>query len=243
MSVARLLSVTAGLDAPRIFERSVKLGPGGLSEDRGLVSMDCRALYPAPRTTLTEICTALGCPDPAPLLDHLAAAQAVHFGADGEIGKCYLEFPPDSAPLPDLVFLALKWQGDAVGLSHYKSLARQSHAEKAAMIDTLVIDHVVRAVARRCLDLARDGDPDGTAVVLHVTDPDSRRASIDISVADARRSLAEAASFLEPLFSAFDLDGAAFLQTHGAARFGHLAVGMDRHGGPFATIYFGAQAL
>ncbi|MEJ8562133.1 hypothetical protein QTO30_13480 [Yoonia sp. GPGPB17] len=243
MSVSDLLSVTAELDAPRIFERSIKLSDGHLAEDRGLVSMDKRALYPGPRNTLIEVCAALGCPDSSALHPHLKQASAVHFGADGDIGKCYLEFPPDAAPMPHLVFLAIKWRGDDVRLNHYTGIAHKPHSDKKALVDSLIPDGPVQTTTHACLSLARDGDPDNEAVVLHVTEAGSARASIDISVADAQRSISDAATLLNPLFDAFGLDGKAFFKTSGAARFGHIAAGSDRKGAPFATLYYGAKEL
>jgi hypothetical protein len=243
MGVARLLAVTATLDAPRIFEESVKLSQGVLSEDRGLVSMDRRALYPGPRTTLAEVCATLGCDDCSALVPNLAAAHSVHFGADDGIGKCYLEFAPDTAPTPGLVFLALKWAGLDRRLNHYTSVTHHSHAAKGALLDALVPAGPVRDAMHASLDLARDGDPDGVAVVLHVTETGTSRASVDISVADARLTLGDVASVIAPVFAGFGVDPAPFLDAHGTAQFGHIAAGMDSKGAAFATLYFGARQL
>lgn len=243
MSVSRLLAVTAALGVPRIFERSVKLRAGHIATDRGLISMDKRALYPGPRGTLAETCAALGCPDSAPLDPYLRQAQSVHFGADGDIGKCYLEFAPDQAPTPDLVFLALKWRGSDVRLNHYTSVADQPHCAKQRLIDTLVPAGPVRTATHACLQLARDGDPDSAAVVLHVTDRLSARASVDISVADAKVTLADTAHILGPLFKAFALDPSTFLDAQANDRLGHVAVGEDGAGAGFATLYHGARLI
>jgi len=240
MSVARLLSVTEGLDAPRIFERSIKLHDGHVATDRGLVSLDKRALYPGPRTTLANTCTALGCPDTSALEPHLSRAHSVHFGADGDIGKCYLEFTPDTAPLPHLVFLAIKWRGDDLRVNHYTSITHQPHADKQTLIDTALPEGPVRNTMHTCLTLARDGDPDDEAVVLHVTEVDTARASIDISVADANQTLADTRPLLAPLFTTFDIDADTHLTDD---RFGHIAAGTDRAGLPFATLYYGATQL
>ncbi|WP_439156323.1 hypothetical protein [Yoonia sp.] len=243
MTVSRLLAVTAELGAPRIFERSVKLSAGRVAADRGLISMDKRALYPGPRGTLAETCAALGCPDSGALDPYLRQAQSVHFGADGDIGKCYLEFAPPQAPLPNLVFLALKWRGSDVRLNHYTSIADQPHREKQRLIDALVPDGPIRAATHACLQLARDGDPDEEAVVLHVTDCRSARVSVDISVADAKVTLAVAAHILGPLFKAFELDPSGFLDAKPNDRLGHVAVGKDGAGAMFAAIYHGARLL
>ena len=243
MSVAHLLSVTEKLDAPRIFERSVKLSNGDVANDRGLVSMDKRALYPGPRGTLAETCAALGCPDSSALDPHLKQAHSVHFGADGGIGKCYLEFDPRLAPLPNLVFLALKWRGSDVRVNHYTNIAHHAHSDKVMLVDTWVPAGPVRAAMQSCLSLGRAGDPDDEAVVLLVTEVGSARTSVDISVADAGITLSEIAPTINPVFDAFDLNGAEFLRASGADRFGHIAAGTSRAGAPFATLYYGATQL
>jgi hypothetical protein len=142
-----------------------------------------------------------------------------------------------------LVFLAMKWRGDDLRCNHYTTIANQPHPHKEELINTRVPAGSVRAAAQACLTIARDGDPDAEAVVLHVTEIGSARESVDISVADAGLTLSDAAPILGPVFDAFDVNGAAFMDAAGSARFGHIAVGTDRSGAPFATLYFGAEQL
>ena len=242
MGVARLLSVTKTLEAPRIFERSVKLTKHGLSSDRGLVSLDKSAIYPGPKATLRAICTDLGCPDTAPLEPHLSAASAIHFGADEDIGKCYLEFAPQNAPEADLVFLALKWREGAQRLNRYHSISARPHARKHDLMRTLVPDPVVGDVMAQALDLARSGDPDGEAVVLHVTEDGSTRASVDVSVADAKVSIGDV-KILGALQAFTGCGLRALLDQMAHDRFGHIAAGVGPDGGTFVTLYYGAKAL
>ncbi|PUB17060.1 hypothetical protein DFP92_10270 [Yoonia sediminilitoris] len=241
MGVAALLKVTGQLDAPRMFERSAKLSPGQLHDDRGLVSMDKRALYPGPLTTLTDTCAALGISQIEKLAPHIKAARSVHFGSDGPIAKCYLEFAPDAAPAAGVVFLALKMKADAARLNTYK-LMPQAEAEQWVKLRLGEIS-AVGGVAMQTLSLAQKHDPDGQAVVLHVTEEGTDRESIDISVADAAVSLADVSGLLAPVFAHFDVDAADFMTTHGALQFGHLAIGSDQLGEGFATIYYGARPI
>ena len=243
MGVARLLSVTETLKAPRIFERSVKLTSGAISTDRGLVSMDKRALYPGPKTTLRETCTALGCSDTTALEPYLSAATAIHFGADEDIGKCYLEFASHNAPEADLVFLALKWKGQTRRINRYSAFTKRPHSEKHDLVRKLVPEPAIATVMLACLDLAREGDPDGEAVVLHVTEEGTNRSSVDVSVADARASLADVAQLLSPLWADKASGLRDILDGNQAARFGHIAAGTDRKGATFVTIYYGAAPL
>lgn len=240
MGVAALLDVTSRLDARRMFERSVKLSMAGMQDDRGLVSMDKRALYPGPVTTLTETCAALGMSDIQELTPHLKEARSVHFGSDGDISKCYLEFAGDATPSAGLIFLALKCKGSSTSLNKYR-LMRQTDAE------TWLISHMgdtpIGAAALQVIGLAQRHDPDNEAVVLHVSEDGTDRESIDISVADAALSLNNAVDLLAPVFDHFYLDMKTFLDREGARQFGHLAVGNDQQGQGFVTIYFGAQPI
>ena len=243
MGVARLLAATAALDAPRVFEKSVKIDRRGISTDRGLVSMDRRAIYPGPKAQLQAICADLGAPDCTVLFPYLSSASAIHFGADGEIGKCYLEFAPADAPEADLVFLALKWHGDDQRLNRYSSVSDLSHTSKRNMIRDLLHDPTVADVMGKCLDLAQDGDPDGNAVVLRVTEEGSTRVSLDISVADAKQTLGDAARLLAPLAAFQGCGLRPWLDENRSARFGHIAAGLDARGEVFVTLYYGAEQL
>lgn len=241
MGVDDLLEVTGRLDISRMFEESVKISARGMSDDRGLISIDKRALYPGPVGTLTDICNALGIDEVAGLTQHLKAAQSVHFGSDGGISKCYLEFAPDRAPDAGLVFLALKAKSGVARQSRYKTMPQQG--AETWLSDHIGIENSLYAAAMSALTLSQSHDPDGLAVVLHVTEDGTTRESIDISVADAGVSLADSANLLSGVFAQFGLTAAAFLTRHGHRQFGHLAVGHDQSGETFATIYFGARPL
>lgn len=203
-----------------------------------MVTVDKRALYPAPRTTLAEICTDLGCPDSSALDPFLKQAHAIYFAADSDIGKCYLEFTPQTAPLPDLVFMAIKWRGEDVKVSHYTSIAHKPQRAQEKLIDALVPPGPVCDLMHACLPVARDSTPDGEAVVLHVTEEDTPRASVDINMSDAKLTMAQAGPLLSPLYTAYGIK-----PNLTDANFGHLAAGTDREGAPFATFYYGAKMI
>lgn len=98
MSAADLVRLVEALGAPYGLERSVKITPGHLADDRCLISIGRVALGISPADRLHEIGQALKMP---PLLaDELRAAldgaDIVHFGfeaaKDDEIYKIYLEY-------------------------------------------------------------------------------------------------------------------------------------------------------
>ncbi len=242
-AVSRLLSVTEGLAGERIFERSVKFGEGGWTwSDRGLVSVPAAGLD---ADRIRAVARQLGAPADPPLLAHLPRAAAVHFGADGPIGKCYLEFTPATAPEPDLVFLAAKWKGAAMTQDIYHDASALPHPVKVARVKQglgrIATGPVADAVAA-LLEVARDGDPDGEAVLLRVSDGQGGRLSWDIGLADAGRSVEAMRPLLEPLLAALGVSWVWVLTEAGPELLGPVALGRDRKGLPFVTLYHGARA-
>ena len=234
----RLIAATEGLGRPRIFERSVKVGAGGIAADRGLVSVP-----PVDAETLARVCADLGAPqtpDFAMLLPH---ARSVHFGADSEIGKCYLEFAPGTAPESGLVFLAAKWRGNRMALNRYTDISGTAHDAKVALVLAEVPVPDLAPHLAALLDHARAGDPDDEAVVLKVSEEGSARLSFDISVADAGWSVARSRPLIDPLIGAIGQEWCSLPQTAIPDLLGHVAVGQDAAGAPFVTLYHGAREI
>lgn len=220
------------------MERSLKIRSNGLCADRALVSLLCA---PPDADRLARIAASLGAPDLDPLRPHVEQAQAVHFGVDGRIGKCYLEFAPDKAPEGNLLFLALKWDKTATELHFYRNITHLPHAEKAHSMAR----HLPAALAKAAgalLNQAREGDPDGEAVVLRVEDRASARLSFDLSLADAGLSVRAAGPLITPTLAALGRDWADLPAATHDALLGHVALGADRAGAPFVTLYYGACA-
>lgn len=232
--------LTGALRGPCIVERSAKITPGALQTDRRLFSFPRRALYPGPRRRLAALVERLGLADPSPVLDALPGAQAVHFGADGPIRKCYLEYAPDTAPQPGLLFLAVKWRDGAVRVDHYFDRSPLTQAAKHALLAQAVPSGPARTCGAEMLALARAGDPDGTAVVLEVVGHGDARRSVDISVADAARTLGALDGTLAPVMGIAGEAGEAFLRAQAGAVLGHFAAGCGPDGTAFATLYYGA---
>lgn len=241
MTVDTLRAIlTETLRGPCVEERSAKITPGALQTDRGLFSFPRRALYPGPRRRLASLLDRLGLADASPLMSALPGAGALHFGADGRIFKCYLEYPPEARPEPGLVFLAVKWRGQTMRTDHYFDRSQMTHAAKHALLAEAVPTGPARAVGAEMLDLARNGDPGGRAVVLEVVGAEDARRSIDISVADAARPIGALASTLAPVLGVAGEAGQGFLRAQAGAFLGHYAAGRGPDGTAFATLYYGA---
>lgn len=189
---------------------------------------DRRLLLTFPRAAL------LAPDDPAPLAalvggilpdvmaDHWNRADVVHLGLDGDeaggaVRKLYLEFPPDAAPEPNLAYLALKCGGGRQAMHRYD---RVTGAE--ALLAALDLPP---ALAEPAASLAhRSGD------LLRVGEPGSQRLSLDIGLADVASPdllpvVARMVAAINPAAPA----------PHDVPS--HVALGRDRLGGLFVTLY------
>ncbi|MXU66704.1 hypothetical protein [Oceanomicrobium pacificus] len=232
----------AGLDGPFMVEQSVKLAHDRIETDRCLVSYPRRAFYPGPRSTLSDILAALDAPpETAALLDLQTDAVQIHFGKDGAVRKCYLEFARDRAPEPDLIFLAMKWRAGAVRTDRYFGRAGWSRERQVALISDLTLDPSMSRAARTALALSADGDPDGQAILLDIRGQGNARRSVDISIVDAGLPVSALTDLLAPVWQGFGADWSAFSAENGDRQATHIAFGRAGDGAPFHTLYFGAR--
>lgn len=209
------------LARPPLVALSRKLSALHRSEDRPLFTFR-RSDITAPdaRGALAAV---LGHPLPPAIADLWDSAQSIHLGLDGADGprgpvrKLYLEFPPDAAPQDGLVYLAVK-VGDDAALHHYERVA-----DPAPLIASLFPQGALRDAAQ----LLAAASP----MVLKVHDPASRRLSVDINLADVSPATALQTALDDILHA---IDPAAPRARHWPS---HVALGHDRDGTPFATVY------
>ncbi len=201
--------------------RSRKLSAAGASDRRVLLTFPRAALLapddPAPLLAL------VGGELPAPMAAHWATAEVLHLGLDeaetgGAVRKLYLEFAPDAAPEPDLAYLALKCGGGRQALHRYDRVA-EAGPVLAALDLPPALAEPTEWLARRSGDL------------LRVAEPGSARLSLDIGLADLDGAddvlpvVAHLAAAIRP-----DAPAPQALPSH-------VALGRDRHGGVFVTLY------
>jgi tryptophan 7-halogenase len=264
MSAADLMNLVRGLAAPFGLERSVKIVPGALLEDRFLVSLHRSAFGAAPADRLAQMCGALGVPPD--FAGAIAAAQAdadiIHFGYEDGPGpaifKVYLEYASaarqaraQNAPDPVLVHLAYKWMPEVPGpgtVTRYSWMPCDSEAAITERIERLApAGEAPRA--RRCgLDVVSRAcrrTPAGNLFLMAVEEPGNPRQSYDINVYQADlhvRDIADLVGSLARDFAVRQPQIDALLARSGALALGHLAGGRGRDGAEFVTVYYGVEA-
>lgn len=246
----RLMDALSGIEGPLLFESSVKAIGGTLLTGRFLVSFPRAALGPGPSGRLRRICEQLGAgPDAIAVLDPLQSkAVSVHFGyepeTDGPLFKCYLEFPPEARPSPDLVFVAVKWSPPdgyehTHVVTHYRSRDALDPEARLQLVDSVLVPGRVQDVMHELLSLKVSGSG---LRLLEVDEPGAPRRSLDLNVAEADRSLRDLSDTLVAALGDTP-EAVEYLGSHADDRMGHLSAGVARDGRPFATLYHGARRL
>jgi hypothetical protein len=199
---------------------SRKISAQGVSDRRVLLTFPRAALLapddPAPLVAL------VGGALPATMLDHWTRADVIHLGLDGDeaegaVRKLYLEFPPDAAPEPNLAYLALKCSGGRQAMHRYDRVAEAG--------PLLAVLDLPPALAEPAAWLARlSGD------LLRVAEPGSARLSLDIGLSDV--TTGDILPVVARMVAAINPALPAPLETPS-----HVALGRDRRGGLFVTLY------
>ena len=260
MPAAKLIRLVEALGASYGLERSVKIMPGRVADDRCLISVGRGALGQAPLDTLLRIGQELGMPADvaAALPAALDRADVVHFGYEAgdlhETYKMYFEYASDaraammaSNPVPVLVHLAYKWASahpDGV-ITRYKWLPCRKRADVDAKLRELVpIGQAPRALAC-ALDLLSKAGPSaeaGELLLMEVEDVGNPRRSCDLNVYDAGLRLSDIADLLNAALRDFQVPTAESIFAVSAAKaLGHLSAGVGKNGEEFVTIYFGVE--
>ena len=262
MTAPDLIGLVAALRAPYGLERSFKIMPRALIEDRFLISLHRSALGGAER--LQQIAHAVGVPEAfdGAIAAALADADIVHFGYEGGEGhpiyKIYLEYASQvrraqaqNAADPLLVYLAYKWvpqSPERRTITRYTWLPCRTGAAIAERLQKLVpAAQAPRALACGLDLLSRaSGRTDARKLFLmEVAEADNQRRSYDLNVYRADLHLGDIADLLEPLAAEFAVPQPsirALLERCGALELGHLSGGLGRDGREFVTVYYGVEA-
>ncbi len=264
MSAPDLIDLVRRLKAPYGLERSLKIVPGALMEDRFLISLHRSALGEAAVDTLLQMGGALGAP--ADFAAAIAAAQAdadiIHFGYEGgqqqPIYKIYLEYASrvrraqaQNAPDPVLLHLAYKWMPDVPGqrtVTRYTWIPCRSRAALAERLATIVPAEEAPRALRCALELLSRSTArtdSRNLALLEVAEPDNPRRSYDLNVYRAQlhlHDIADLVASVAPDFAVPQPQVLALLDRSGALDLGHLSGGLGRDGREFVTIYYGVEA-
>jgi tryptophan halogenase len=255
-----LIALVDELGAPYGFERSVKIAPRQLLDDRCLISVHRSALGEQPLDRLTEICKAMAVPAAfaAEFPAALDGAEIVHFGHEGgasaAVRKVYFEYAATArramqAGDPVLVHLAYKWMPqhpDHAAVTHYRWLPCRGRQDIDARLRALLADAPRALRSALCLT-SRVTPPTGPAPVMmmEVEEAGNPRRSCDLNVYDAALRLAEISDLIEATAADFAIPQsrvrAVFAHTADVA-LGHLSAGIGRDGQEFVTIYYGVEA-
>jgi tryptophan halogenase len=264
MSAANLVRLVEALGAPYGLERSVKITPGSLADDRCLISIGRAALGASPANRLIEIGQTLQMPSVFAdgLRVALDGADIVHFGFeavdDDVIYKIYLEYASQvrqamaaGSRAPRLVHLAYKWsakRADSHNVSRYTWLPCGSRADIDAKLRDLVPE-TEAADARRCVlellsRIARFADS-GELLLMEVEEPGNPRRSCDLNVYDAGLRMEEIADLVAATLRDFAVPQARAQALFGRIAdraLGHISAGLGRDGKEFVTFYFGVES-
>lgn len=202
-----------------LVARSRKISGQGVSTGRFLLTFPRAALVRPDPQALGDL---IGASLPDSLTRHWQGAEILHLGFDdadttgGSVGKLYLEFSPETTPEQGLVYLALK-AGTRTSLHRYVLLDDPT----SALADL--------ALSPDLQDFIRGLTP--TCPILRVSEAGSARLSLDIGLMDCPHDpvllgrLGRIVAALNP---------AADAPTSWPS---HLAIGRDRNGLPFVTLY------
>jgi hypothetical protein len=269
MTAPDLVGMVRGLGAPFGVERSFKLVPGALLEDRYLISLHRSALGADAAGRLAEMARALGAADTVKdaVLEAFADADIVHVGYEDaghhSIYKIYLEFASrvrraqaQNAPDPVLVYLAYKWAADFPdrnALTRYTCTrytwlpCRTGAAITERLRSLLVPGEAACALSCGLALVARAGRLTEARhlFLMMVEEPDNPRRSYDLNVYRADMKLADIADLVKDVASDLGVPqrlAGAVLERCGALDLGHLSGGRGRDGREFVTVYYGVEA-
>jgi tryptophan halogenase len=255
-----LIALVDQLDAPYGLERSVKIAPRQLLDDRCLMSIHRSALGERPADRLAEICRAMAIPAgfAAELAAALDGADIVHFGHEGgasaTVRKIYFEYAARTrramqAGDPVLVHLAYKWtlqRPDHVAVTRYSWVPCRSRQDIEARLRALLAEapRALRSALRLVSRVARPTGA-GPVMMMEVEEAGNPRRSCDLNVYDAELRLAEISDLIAATLEDFAVPESrvrAVFDRAADVALGHLSAGTGRDGQEFVTIYYGIEA-
>jgi hypothetical protein len=263
MPATKLIRLVETLGAPYGLERSVKILPGALADDRYLLSVACAALGKSPADRLIQIGRELHMPqsfaDVLPV--SLRRADVVHFGYEAgshEVYKIYLEYASQvrqamasMSQTPQLVHLAYKWaptRPDSAAVTRYTWLPCRTRNELEAKLRSLLpAKEAPRALncALGLVSRVASFADSGELLLMDVEEDGNPRRSCDLNVYDAALRVPAIADLLETAMRDFAIPAAnvrSAFERFGEKALGHLSAGIGRDGREFVTIYFGVEA-
>lgn len=245
------------------FEKSFKLSPAGLQDDRIILGVRTGAVA---AQALTGICREIGMPPD--YLEHFARAlpeaNTAGFGYEGdERGgsyKVYLEFwdrlklrlqvePENNAP--SALFVGFKWQARDPArraLARYTCHPRLAVSALRGRLEALYAapDAPSLAAARDLLALAARRVGNDTFVYVEAAEEGNPRNSFDLNLYKARLQVSAIAPILLEVCERYAIPESRFQalsEEIGSRPFGHLSGGIGRDGQDFLTVYYEIEGI
>ncbi|MCH2180305.1 MAG: hypothetical protein MK106_16055, partial [Mariniblastus sp.] len=262
MDQEQLIAAVSGLGAPFRFERSFRLSPAGLSNNRCLMSVVKDTIPNSSEEAIIGVCRILQMPDSIldAAIQELANAKFVHWGLEDDfeqpIGKIYFEYPIpngalDSGNGPLLLHVAFKWNPNKpaqvmrtcyqfyphLELSQIQNRLKQIYASENSSPPSLaVVDSVLRKTAERLRS--------SEIQYLEVNEDSNPRRSFDLNLYDAGLTIGDLRPDILEMADRFSQDRTkinAFADQIQHFSAGHLAGGIHRNGSEFFNVYYGAE--
>lgn len=255
----RLFHLVAGLGTTYGFERSVKIRPRELLDERFLLTVHKNSFAPDPVKGVMKIYRKLNAPDVFESLirQYMPSSNIIHIGfensAESAIYKLYLEFSPETRNLRppedrNLVYLSLKWDvaiPSRRAVARYSALPPMAASELIAKLpekyDFKEKSSFFRLVGGLLEQVAPSAE-NRALFVLDVVEDENPRRSFDVNLYDANLRVADIAAPLRDILVYFNIcedDISAFYKPIRGERLGHFSAGIDRGGREFATVFFG----
>ena len=258
-----LLGLVRALGVGFGFEKSFKMGPGGLRDDRLILGVRTRL---AGAAALLDVCRSIDMPPEylAQFESRLAEANTAGFGFEGDehggVYKAYLEFweplwqrvqrePDDTSPA--LLFLGFKW---GVRDAARRALARYTcHPLLPVPAIRRRLDALYEAqpgspslhAAREILALAAARVGGDSFVYVEAEEEGNPRRSFDLNFYKARLRVADLRPALRGLGERYAIASSFedVMRQAGDRPFGHLSGGVGRDGDDFLTVYYEIEGL
>ncbi|HSU66019.1 MAG TPA: hypothetical protein VLJ39_04075 [Tepidisphaeraceae bacterium] len=249
-----LLDAVSSLRIPFGLERSFRIGPGRIFDNRFLLSISRGALGAEADRRLLELVTRIDLPSEfVSSADRLIrGSRFVHFGFEQEDQsasfKLYFERPAPLRPTaPVLLYEAFKWD---IGNPARRTVSRYvwnplSPAQLSARIHSMhTTDSELARLAVSILDRAFQTLGQGDLRLLEVTDEGTARQSWDVNLYAANVRIVDLEQMVRALSRHFAIDEAlvaGICEPIRTSLVGHIAGGVHRDGNEFFTVYHGVE--
>ena len=262
MPVGDLIKLVETLRAPYGLERSVKIAPGALFDDRCLVSVHRSALGQAPADRLAAMARALGIPArfadslPEALRAPTSCTSATKAGRASKSKNRFRICVPRAsrhgggergsrACASRLQVGAERPDGAAV--TRYSWTPCRTRAEAEGKLRALMPAREAPRALRCALSLLSrlaGLAESGQLLMMEVEEPGNPRRSCDLNVYDAELRLSHIADLIDAAVTDFAVPRSRARRVRLGAGFalGHLSARVGRGGEEFVTIYYGIEA-